>query len=399
MERTPDRNKNLKKTKLGNIPIDWNIADLGISSTLKARIGWQGLTTAEYLKYGEYYLITGTDFKNGKINWKECHYVSKNRFDQDVNIQLRLNDILVTKDGTIGKVAIVDKFDKDGTLNSGVFVIRPLRNAYEPKYMYYVLMSKLFRNFLDRLAAGSTISHLYQKDFVHFSFLVPTLREQKQISLVLSDADKLIESLEMLILKKKDIKLGTMQQLLSGKIRVDGYNEPFNEIELGNMVTITRGSIITEENAITGKIPVIAGGKKPSYYHNKSNRIGKTITISGSGANAGYVNYFTIPIYASDCSTISENKHACIKFVYYQMILLQSEIYNLQTGGAQPHIHPKDLKPLKIGITDLEEQKAIANILSDMDLEIVLLEKELEKYKQIKQGMMQDLLTGRIRLL
>ncbi|MDT9702140.1 restriction endonuclease subunit S, partial [Streptomyces sp. P17] len=130
------------------------------NSTLKARIGWQGLTTKEYLNSGHYGLITGTDFNGGKIVWEGCHFVEKDRYDQDVNIQLKNNDVLITKDGTIGKAAYIENLPFPATLNSGVFIIRPLNDSYEPKYFYYVLMSRFFTEFLNKLAAGSTISHL-----------------------------------------------------------------------------------------------------------------------------------------------------------------------------------------------------------------------------------------------
>ena len=145
---------------------DWVEINLGRSSILKARIGWQGLTTAEYLNSGEYNLITGTDFKDGYIDWENCVYVEKDRFDQDKNIQVQANDVLVTKDGTIGKVAFVNEVYKPTTLNSGVFVIRPLDRAYISRFFYFILMSEYFELFLSKLAAGSTISHLYQKNYI-----------------------------------------------------------------------------------------------------------------------------------------------------------------------------------------------------------------------------------------
>lgn len=200
---------------------DWVEINLGRSSILKARIGWQGLTTAEYLNSGEYNLITGTDFKDGYIDWENCVYVEKDRFDQDKNIQVQANDVLVTKDGTIGKVAFVNEVYKPTTLNSGVFVIRPLDRAYISRFFYFILMSEYFELFLSKLAAGSTISHLYQKDFIHFTFPAPpTLEEQQSISDILSDMDLEITQLETKKEKYQAIKQGMMQELLTGKIRL-----------------------------------------------------------------------------------------------------------------------------------------------------------------------------------
>ena len=116
---------------------------------------------------------------------------------------------------------------------------------------------------------------------------------------------------------------------------------------MGEITKIQKGSLITEKSVVPGPIPVIAGGQKPPYYHNTANRTGKTITVSGSGAYAGFVAFHSQPIFASDCSTISENSSFSIDFIYYYLIFNQDVIYKAQTGGAQPHIHPVDLMPLR----------------------------------------------------
>jgi len=221
----------------------------------------------------------------------------------------------------------------------------------------------------------------------------PTIEEQTAIATALSDADALINSLEKLIAKKRNIKQGAMQQLLKPK-------EGWEVKKLGDVCDIRKGQLITESTRIDGYIPVIAGGKTLAYYHNKPNRLGKTITISGSGASAGYVSFHNYPIFASDCSTIEEGDNYSIEFIFYLMQLFQDKIYKMQTGGAQPHIHPSDLNPILIPIPiNKEEQNEIATILSDMDAEIQALETKLEKYRKIKLGMMQVLLTGKVRLV
>jgi type I restriction enzyme S subunit len=190
-------------------------------SLLKARIGWQGLTTAEYLASGSYYLVTGTDFLAGAVNWATCPFVAAERYEQDRNIQLRPNDLLVTKDGTIGKVAFVRDLPGPATLNSGVFVIRPRSSAYEPKFLYHVLASAVFEGFLMRLAAGSTITHLYQKDFVSFVFFAPPTREeQSAIAEALDAMDAELAALEVRREKTRDLKHAMMQELLTGKTQL-----------------------------------------------------------------------------------------------------------------------------------------------------------------------------------
>lgn len=200
---------------------EWKQNRLGDCAVLKARIGWQGLTTAEYLDSGNYYLVTGTEFKNGYIDWPSCVFIEESRYKQDKYIQLRLHDVLVTKDGTIGKIALINELPLPATLNSGVFVIRPIDGKFHPEFFYYLLCSEVLERFLSQLSAGSTINHLYQKDFVGFSFYQPeSLEEQTAIAQVLSDMDADIAAVETRLNKARAIKQGMMQELLTGRIRL-----------------------------------------------------------------------------------------------------------------------------------------------------------------------------------
>jgi|25_taG_2_1085351.scaffolds.fasta_scaffold06069_2 type I restriction enzyme S subunit len=212
--------KGFKQTELGRIPEDWEILEIGKDATLKARIGWQALTTNEYLENGDFYLVTGTDFNAGEVKWSTCWYVDEWRYKQDSNIQLRPNDVLVTKDGTIGKVGYIKNILKPTTLNSGVFVIRAKNRKFEQKFLFYILTSQIFKDFIRNITAGSTITHLYQKDFVNFKFQAPNIKEQTAIVTILSDIDTEIQALHQRLEKTRDIKQGVMQHLLTGKVRL-----------------------------------------------------------------------------------------------------------------------------------------------------------------------------------
>lgn len=216
-----EKNRESVQTEWGAIPKDWKTLSIGRCCSIKARIGWQGLKKTEYQSSGEYVLVTGTDFLNGRIDWKSCVYVSKKRYEQDNNIQIVKHDILITKDGTIGKVAFLDDVPCLGTLNSGIFVVRSHSLELDQCYLSKIFESFIFDAFLESLVAGSTINHLYQKDFVHFNFPVPpTVSEQTAIANILSDCDSEIAALEEKRDKYKEIKQGMMQQLLTGKIRL-----------------------------------------------------------------------------------------------------------------------------------------------------------------------------------
>ncbi|MEI8571385.1 restriction endonuclease subunit S [Methylomonas sp. LW13] len=208
------------QTRLPGFSGEWSKINVAKHAKLNARIGWQALTTEEYLKNGTHFLVTGTDFVDGRVNWATCHYVDEWRYNQDRNIQLKNCDVLLTKDGTIGKVGYVDGLPGPATLNSGVFVIRPVQEAFVPLFLFYVLASQIFDDFLAMITAGSTIVHLYQKDFVGFEFLAPDTEEQTAIAAVLSDMDAELAALEARRDKTRALKQGMIQELLTGKTRL-----------------------------------------------------------------------------------------------------------------------------------------------------------------------------------
>jgi type I restriction enzyme S subunit len=209
----------------------------------------------------------------------------------------------------------------------------------------------------------------------------------------------LLGALEALIAKKRAIKQAAIQQLLTGKTRLPGFSGEWETAALPQATVVRKGQLITASSLIPGSVPVIAGGKTPAYFHAEANRFQPCVTVSASGASAGYVALHKEPIFASDCSTVEESKIVTVEFAYYWLLNIQEIVYGLQSGGAQPHVQPKDLARLHIAYPALAEQQAIATVLSDMDAEIAALERRTTKTRAIKQGMMQQLLTGRVRLV
>ena len=178
------------------------------------------------------------------------------------------------------------------------------------------------------------------------------------------------------------------------------YPEDWKEFRFKDTgIEVSKGQVITRADVRIGEIPVVAGGMEPAYYCDKYNRDGFTVTISASGANAGYVNLYKGKIFASDCSTISEAPNYDVRYIYYLLLNKQNEIYDAQTGGAQPHIHPKDIYKLPIVYTsNISEQQAIASALSDFDEHIDNLSDLIEKKKAIRDGALENLISGRTRL-
>ena len=182
-----------KETEIGKIPEDWDICKLGDYLIIKGRIGWKGLKKSEFSEVGECMIINGPNIKDGKIDFNECMRIPKWRYDESPEIMLKQKDILMTKDGTIGKTAYVDYLPKPASVASGIFVIRNNSKELNQKYLYFVLTSQYFKNLIISRTEGSVIPHLYQRDITELKIPLPSLIEQDKIAKILSDLDSKIE--------------------------------------------------------------------------------------------------------------------------------------------------------------------------------------------------------------
>ena len=180
---------------IGEIPSSWNIVRLKSDCSLKGRIGWNGLRSEEFEKESYAYLVTGQDFISSDIDWSKCYQINKVRYDEDPCIQLENGDLLITKDGTIGKIAKVSNMDKPACLNSGIFVLKQKsRDEFVQGYLYWSLYSDLLKDFNAYTSTGTTILHLYQNVFENMPLVVPSKKEQQEISDYLDKKTKSIDS-------------------------------------------------------------------------------------------------------------------------------------------------------------------------------------------------------------
>jgi len=171
----------------------WEQRKLSELTSMHARIGWQNLRTSEFLDSGNYMLITGTDFNDGAINFSTCHYVERERYEQDRNIQIHNGSILITKDGTLGKVAYVQGLSMPATLNAGVFNVQIKdANNVDEKYLFQYLKAPFLMDYVDKKATGGTIKHLNQSILVDFPVILPQRSEQTLIGAFFQQLDNLI---------------------------------------------------------------------------------------------------------------------------------------------------------------------------------------------------------------
>ncbi|MCY7189672.1 restriction endonuclease subunit S [Streptococcus gallolyticus] len=192
----------------------WEQRKLSELVTMHARIGWQNLRTSEFLDQGDYMLITGTDFEEGSINFSTCHYVQKERYDQDKHIQISNGSILITKDGTLGKVAYVQGLKKPATLNAGVFNVE-IKNEKrtDGKYLFQYLKAPFLMEYVGKNATGGTIKHLNQNMLVNFPVAIPEKSEQQKIGEYFSNLDRLITLHQRELEHLKLLKKGLLQQM------------------------------------------------------------------------------------------------------------------------------------------------------------------------------------------
>lgn len=214
---------------IGTIPKSWSLIRLKNAAWLKGRIGWQGLRADEFKDDESLpYLITGTDFYNGIVNWDTCVHITEERFNQDRNIQIKEDDLLITKDGTIGKVAIAKKCPQRVSLNSGIFIIRNIgKYKYYSRFMYYVLQSDEFIEWYSVANTGnSTILHLNQEKFYNFVFALPDIESQKYIAERLdvkcAHIDYSISEKYDQLSKLDSYKKSIIYEYVTGKKRVKG---------------------------------------------------------------------------------------------------------------------------------------------------------------------------------
>ena len=189
----PQNDEKVPKIRFDGFTDDWEQRKLSEIATMHARIGWQNLRTSEFLENGDYMLITGTDFVDGSINYSTCYFVNKERYEQDKNIQIKNGSILITKDGTLGKVALVQGLSMPATLNAGIFNIE-IKNELEidNKYLFQYLKAPFLLDYVKKRATGGTIKHLNQNILVNFPVLTPQKLEQTKIGQYFSNLDNLI---------------------------------------------------------------------------------------------------------------------------------------------------------------------------------------------------------------
>lgn len=454
----------MKQTEIGLIPEDWEVKEIS-SIKDKLVVGFVGTCEKYYTTpaNGIVMLRTG-DLKESYIDFSNTKYVTKEFHTNNRKSQLHKNDILIARHGSNGHGVLFESNIAANSLN--IVIFHPDEKLANPKYTVYQLDSTLVKNQVNTFSAGSTQDVINISQIAKLKIPFPsTLAEQQRIAKALSDVDALISTTEKLIQKKKNIKQGSMQELLTGKKRLPGFGDKQTDLFVPNgthtkevkdvspeqirlsakMKQTELGEIPEdwEVKALNELINDISDGpfgsnlKTEHYTTEREVRIIQLSNVGEDGWDNENVKYTTfthakeiqrciVPygsiviakmmpagrailcpnkekmyILGSDCVRISPNNLLdSLFFMYFSKTSFYlNQIKENTQGSTRARTSVSKLKRIEIALPSKEEQTAIANVLSSMDKEIETLNTKLEKYRNLKTAMMQQLLTGKIRLV
>jgi type I restriction enzyme, S subunit len=396
-----------KQTEVGVIPEDWEVLPLSrVVEQLDAGVSVNSLDEDLYDYSNEYAILKTSAIYGGTFFPFESKKIAS--FDIGrAKLNPRAYSIIISRMNTpdlVGECGYVFDDWPFLFLPDRLWMTRfRLGAALNVRWLSYVLSSRSYKLRIKGLATGTSgsMKNIAKDAFLAIPVAFPSFAEQEAIAEALSDADALIESLEQLIAKKRQIKQGAMQELLTGKKRLPGFSGEWEIEILGDIAIVIKGSQLHSEDVIRdGMYAHLNGGITPSGFTDKLNTPANSIAISEGGNSCGYVQFMTEPYWCGGHCYSVVPKHVDNKYLYHALKNQQPSIMGLRVGSGLPNVQKTALLSFKIIYpANLSEQTAIASVLSDMDAEIDALELKLVKARWLKQGMMHNLLTGKIRLV
>ena len=307
---------------------------------------------------------------------------------------LRAGDLVTVRVGDPGTTAVIAD-ELDGCNCASLMIVRR-STFFDSAWLAHLMNSPLGRRQVENVQYGTAQKQFNIGDAVGFLFPVPSKVEQNAIADALTDADSLIDSLEQLLTKKRQIKQGAMQELLTGKRRLPGFGLKWGQRQLGDLLSIRHGRDQKLVECDSGEYPILATGGQigwaSAYLH-----AGPSVLIGRKGT-IDKPRYMDTPFWSVDTLFYSEVLRPNVaKFLYYRFCLIDWMRHNEASGV--PSLGAKVIEGIEISCPSPDEQQAIADVLSDLDDEITILESRLTKARALKQAMAQALLTGRIRLV
>lgn len=432
---------------IGQIPEEWEVIKVKFFTYMKGRIGWQGLKADEFIEEGPY-LVTGTDFKNGRVNWDTAYHISQKRYEQAPEIQLKQGDLLVTKDGTVGKLALIDELPDSASLNSHLLVLRPLLNRYDNHFLYYVLSSLEFKNYFQKVSIGSTMDSLSQEKMGEFIFAIPNINEQNSISRYLdkktAQLDKVKSLLEEQIQKLKDYRASLIYETVTKGLdktvpMKDSGIDWIGQVPQGWGVSklkfiLEKGSNSIKVGPFGSSLSGDAIRSSGKWVYNQRNVLDNNFTETDfyiSEAKCKELKNFSVSsgdILLTTRGTIGRVAivpkkycegiiHPClmkfkvdskivlpelIKYLFNDIPLVREQLNFLSNSTTIDVIYSYNLKNIIIPTIPIAKQYSILEVLdrqtSDVDSLIKIKQKQIENINKQRQTLIYDYVTGKRRV-
>lgn len=353
-----------------------------------------------------YPIIRTPNVGKGRLILDGVQKVSKETYDKrNVRAVPQKDDIIFAREAPAGNAAIIRE-GQEVCLGQRTVLIRPSKEKVYPQYLVYYMLAPQQQYELLGTANGSTVAHVNIPIIRKMPVELPNMNIQIKIADIISAYEDLIEN------NQKQIKLleEAAQRLYKEwfvdlrfpnyekcKI-VDGVPEGWREGTIDEIAEFKRGTVITKAQVVDGNVPVVAGGLQPAYYHNKSNTIAPVITVSGSGANAGFVKLYNVDVFASDCSFVDSNVTPYLYFIYCFLKENKASLDALQKGAAQPHVYAKDINALNVIIPTDEVLVKYTDMVTPYYGKIAILEHQILGAKQARDRLLPKLMNGEIEI-
>ncbi len=399
-----------------NTPNRWPYCELG---SLTEKVG-SGITPKGgervYKKEGRFF-IRSQNVGWGKLILNDVKFIDDLTHSKFPSTEIQTNDVLLNITGaSIGRSTIANKTIEGGNVNQHVCIIRVKKHILYANFLNQVILSNYVQKQINSFQAGGNRQGINFEQIKHLVVPLPSLAEQKAIAEALSDVDELISSLEALIEKKKAIKQGVMQELLAGKRRLPGFSGKWNKKSIEEIFNINTASSKSRYITEGGKYLIIDMGSiskngelipsKQTNYSGDFLMIGDLVMPKddiGGGKIIGKTAYIdkNDEYVAGDHIFILKSKFGESRFFHYLInsFEINNRVRKKVIGSAQLGISKNSIKEEILTFPDLNEQEAISDLIDSLESEINKIYKKTEKIKLIKQGMMQELLSGRIRLV
>lgn len=349
-------------------------------------------------------IIMPKDMIDGKISHSNLIFVGEEHTKRLCRHQVHAGNLMVARKGDVRKCVFITENEDGWMTGSDCLKVALKENYCYPRFIYYQLRSPFIGRWLEKISIGATMPSINTGLLSSIELVLPSLKEQKRIADILSAYDDLIEN------NQKQIKLleEAAQRLYkqwfidlcfpgheTTKI-VDGLPEGWRKGIVGEIAEFKRGKVITKAQVAEGNIPVVAGGLEPAYYHNTANTTAPVITVSGSGANAGFAQLYNENVFASDCSFADVNTTPYVYFVYCLLKDKKTELDSLQKGAAQPHVYAKDINSLATLIPPENVLKLYTKYASPYFEKIKALKEQIKNLTQSRDRLLPKLMNGEI---